>query len=55
MVVLPGTHSGGVGVLSQPGGGVLPAPAGVGAATVKSAELLPVLANGEVVRWAEDG
>ena len=32
---------------------MVPAPAGVGAAAVKSAALLPELVNGVIVRWAE--
>ena len=55
MVVVPGTHSGGVGTALQSvtGGGVTPAPAGVGAAAVKSWALLPVLVYGVMVRWSE--
>src|SRR6478672_1960948 len=55
MVVVPGTHSSGVGTAAQSGpvGAEPLAALGVGAAIVKSAPLLPVLTTGPFLRWAD--
>jgi hypothetical protein len=55
IVVEPGTHSGGSGVSVQSGpvGTTAGAAFGVGVATVKSALLTPVLANGAILRCAD--